>query len=111
MSSATTTQTVLVVDSETDFLDWVRQQLKASGVRVITETNSANAFKIFCLEKPDLVITEMHLRPSGGLDLLAKIRAESPNAMVIIMSAYGTTQAVIESMKLGAFDFLRKVKV
>jgi len=101
-------QTVLVVDSETDFLDWVRQQLKASGVRVITETNSANAFKIFCLEKPDLVIAEMHLRPAGGLDLLAKIRAESGNAMVIIMSAFGTTQAVIESMKLGAFDFLRK---
>ena len=101
-------QTVLVVDSETDFLDWVRLQLKASGVRVITETNSNSAFKIFCLEKPDLVITEMHLRPAGGLDLLAKIRAESPNAMVIIMSAFGTTQAVIESMKLGAFDFLRK---
>jgi DNA-binding NtrC family response regulator len=102
------TQTVLVVDSETDFLDWTRNQLKASGVRVITESNSGNAFKIFCLEKPDLVISEMHLRPFGGLDLLAKIRAESANAMVIIMSAFGTTQAVIESMKLGAFDFLRK---
>ena len=101
-------QTVLVVDGETDFLDWVKQQLKASGVRVITETNSANAFKIFCLERPDLVIAEMHLRPIGGLELLAKIRAESSNALVIVMSAFGTTQAVIESMKLGAFDFLRK---
>ncbi len=103
-----TVQTVLVVDSETDFLDWVRQQLKASGVRVLTESNSANAFKLFCLERPDLVLAEMHLRPFGGLDLLAQIRSESPNAMVIIMSAFGTTQAVIESMKLGAFDFLRK---
>lgn len=101
-------QTVLVVDTETDFLYWTRQQLKASGVKVIAETNSSNAFKIFCLEKPDLVISELHLRPTGGLELLAKIRAESPNAMVIIMSAFGTTQAVIESMKLGAFDFLRK---
>ena len=101
-------QTVLVVDTETDFLDWTKQQLKASGVRVLTETNSSNAFKVFCLEKPDLVIAELHLRPTGGLELLAKLRAESPNAMVIIMSAFGTTQAVIESMKLGAFDFLRK---
>ena len=105
---APASQTVLIVDSETDFLDWARQQLKASGVKVIAETSSANAFKIFCLEKPDLVIAEMHLRPFGGLDLLARIRAESPNAMVIITSAFGTTQAVIESMKLGAFDFLRK---
>jgi DNA-binding NtrC family response regulator len=101
-------QTVLVVDTETDFLDWTKQQLNASGVRVLTENDSSNAFKVFCLEKPDLVIAELHLRPTGGLELLAKIRAESPNAMVIIMSAFGTTQAVIESMKLGAFDFLRK---
>jgi len=101
-------QTVLVVDSDTDFLDWVRLQLKASSVRVITETNSNNAFKIFCLEKPDLVIAEMQLRPIGGLDLLARIRSESSNALVIIISAFGTTQSVIESMKLGAFDFLRK---
>jgi DNA-binding NtrC family response regulator len=105
---ARSNQTVLAVDSESEFLDWVRLQLKASGVRVITETNSANAFKIFCLEKPDLVLAEMHLRPMGGLELLAKIRGESSNAMVIIMSAFGTTQSVIESMKLGAFDFLRK---
>ena len=109
MSSSTpSTQTVLIVDSETDFLDWARQQLKASGVRVITETSATNAFKIFCLEKPDLVIAEMKTRQAGGLDLLAKIRGESSNAMVIIISAFGTTQAVIESMKLGAFDFLRK---
>ena len=101
-------QTVLVVDTETDFLDWTKQQLKVSGVRVLTENNPSNAFKVFCLEKPDLVIAELHLRPTGGLELLAKIRAESPNALVIIMSAFGTTQAVIESMKLGAFDFLRK---
>ena len=109
MSSSTPPpQTVLVVDSETDFLDWVRQQLKASGVRVITETSATTAFKIFCLEKPDLVIAEMKPRQAGGLDLLAKIRSESSNAMVIIISAIGTTQSVIESMKLGAFDFLRK---
>jgi DNA-binding NtrC family response regulator len=108
INSSNPTQTVLVVDSETDFLQWVRQQLKASGVRVITETNQNNAFKIFCLEKPDLVIAEMKVRQAGGLDLLPKIRAESSNAMVIIISAFGTTQAVIESMKLGAFDFLRK---
>jgi DNA-binding NtrC family response regulator len=108
MKSGNIHQTVLIVDGETDFLDWARQQLEASGVRVITETNPANAFKVFCLEKPDLVVAELHLRPAGGLDLLAKIRAESPNAMVIITSAFGTTQSVIESMKLGAFDFLRK---
>jgi Response regulator containing CheY-like receiver, AAA-type ATPase, and DNA-binding domains len=46
--------------------------------------------------------------PFSGLELLARIRQRDSNALVILMSAFGTTQSVIESMKLGAFDYLRK---
>src|SRR5690606_3713057 len=100
--------TILVVDRETDFLDWAKNQLENSDVRVLTETASDTAFKTFSIENPDLVLAEMHLHPSSGLELLARIRKQSPNAMVIITSAYGSNQGVIESMKLGAFDFVRK---
>jgi DNA-binding NtrC family response regulator len=101
-------QTILIVDRETDFLDWAKNQLEASDVRVLTETASDTAFKTFSIENPDLVLAEMHLHPSSGLELLARIRKHTPNAMVIITSTYGSNQGVIESMKLGAFDFVRK---
>ncbi len=100
--------TILIVDRETDFLAWAKAQLETSVVRVLTETASDTAFKTFSIEKPDLILAELHLHPSSGLEFLARVRKAEPGAMVIITSAFGTTQGVIESMKLGAFDFVRK---
>jgi DNA-binding NtrC family response regulator len=101
-------QTILLVDRETDFLEWAKHQLENENVRVLTETASDTAFKTFGIEHPDLVVAEIHLHPSSGLELLARIRKQSPNAMVIITCGTGSNQGVIESMKLGAFDFVRK---
>ena len=101
-------QTILVVDPETDFLAWVQHQLGTKTTRVITATKSDDAYKIFVRENPDVLLTETHLSPFSGQDLLVKVRQRDPNAIVVLMSGFGTTQAVIESMKLGAFDYIRK---
>jgi len=101
-------QTILVVDPETDFLDWVQHQLGTATTRVIAATTSDEGYKVFCREAPDVLLTETHLSPFSGQELLVKVRQRDPNAIVVLMSAFGTTQAVIESMKLGAFDFIRK---
>lgn len=101
-------QTILIADPETDFLEWVQHQLQTTTTRVITATNAEDAFRIFCQEEPDLLITETHLSPFSGMELLVKVRQRDPNAIVVLISAFGTTQLVIESMRLGAFDFIRK---
>jgi len=101
-------QIVLVVDPDPDFLDWARGQLVASDVSVLVAESSEEAFKLFCAESPMVVITEMRLGTHSGLELLARLRKRDPNALVIITGALGTTQSVIESMRLGAFDFVRK---
>ncbi len=101
-------QIILLVDRETDFLEWAAHQLEATGARVLSETSADAAYKTFSMESPDLVMAEMNLHPFSGLELLARIRKHSPNAMVIIVSAFGTNQNVIEAMKMGAFDFVRK---
>ncbi len=100
--------TILLVDRETDFLEWAQNQLKSASCRVLLETTADTAYKTFCMEQPDLVLAETNLHPFTGLELLARIRKHSPNAMVILTSAFGTTQSVIEAMKMGAFDFVRK---
>ncbi len=104
----TAQQTVLVVDPDTDFLEWAKNQLAAEDVTVLAAETSEAAFKTFCAESPLLVITEMRLGTHSGLELLARLRKRDPNALVIITGALGTTQSVIESMRLGAFDFVRK---
>jgi len=102
------TQTILIVDPETDFLDWARRQLETPETRVLTETDADAAFRVYQAETPDLLIADTHLHPYSGMELLTRVRQCDPNAMVILISGFGTTQAVIESMKRGAFEFLRK---
>jgi DNA-binding NtrC family response regulator len=101
-------QTVLVVDPDTDFLKWAARQLAAAELRVLTAERADEALNVFARELPDLVIADTHLEPYTGQDLLTRIREREANAFVLLVSQYGTTQAVIEAMKLGAFDFLRK---
>jgi DNA-binding NtrC family response regulator len=101
-------QTILLVDPETDFLEWAQNQLETPSTKVLTATTADEGYKIYISENPDLLISETHLVPFSGLELLARVRQRDSNALVILMSAFGTTQSVIESMKLGAFDYLRK---
>ncbi len=103
-----TRQTLLVVDRDPDFLEWVGNQVRSESLRVLTATGSEKAYNLFCSEDPDVVVTEMRLGSHSGLELLARMRQRDPNAVVIITGALGTTQSVIESMRLGAFDFVRK---
>src|SRR5437899_12046749 len=101
-------QTILIVDPESDFLEWAHRQRETSTTRVITATTADEAFQRYCRDEPNLLITDTHLSPFSGLELLVKVRQRSPSAVVVLTSQFGTTQAVIESMRLGAFDFIRK---
>ena len=101
-------QTIVIADAETDFLEWAVNQLATPLTRVHIATRSDDAYKLYCAEDADLLIADTHLKPMNGMELLAKVRHHDSNAMVVLTSAFGTTQSVIESMKLGAFDFIRK---
>lgn len=101
-------QTIVIVDPEVDFLEWAAHQLGTPTTRVLTATKADEAYKLYFDRDADLLITETHLQPFSGLELLARVRQKDSNAMVVLTSAFGTTQSVIESMKLGAYDFIRK---
>ena len=101
-------QLILIADPDSDFLDWTTHQLSSAKTKVITTSDSEEAYRIFMREKPDVLMAETHLSPFGGMELLGRIRQRAPNAIVVLTSAFGTTQSVIESMRLGAFDFVRK---
>ena len=101
-------QTIVIVDPEVDFLEWASHQLETPTTQVLTTSRTDEAYKLYFARDADLLITETHLQPYSGLELLAKVRQKDPNAMVVLTSAFGTTQSVIESMKLGAYDFIRK---
>ncbi len=101
-------QSILIIDPDTDFLEWAARHLATSQVAVLTASSPEDGLKKFAAERPDLVITEFHLKPVNGIEVLKRIRQTDPNAMVVLSTGFPPTNAVIEAMKLGAFDFLRK---
>jgi len=104
-------QYILIVDTDEDFLAWATRHLAAPDVEIVTTTSSEAALQLFQEKAPALVITELRIAPFNGLELLRRIRQLDPNAMVLISTGFPPTSAVIESMKLGAYDFLRKEKL
>ncbi len=105
---ASANQTLLVVDPEQDFLDWAVRHLAADDIEIVTFTDSDQALQFALQENPDLTLAEMHLQPHTGVELLRRIRQEDANAMVVLTTGFPSTSAVIEAMKLGAYDFLHK---
>jgi len=104
-------QKVVVADNDPDFLDWARKHLVADTVEVHTTSSSEEAIKIFKELDADLLVAEFHLRPIDGVELLKRVRLSVPNAMVILNGLVNSTNAVIESMRLGAFDVLRRESI
>jgi DNA-binding NtrC family response regulator len=57
---------------------------------------------------PDLIIMDIRMPGRSGIDVLKEIKLIDPKSLVIIMTAYGTTETAIEAMKYGAFDYILK---
>jgi len=104
-------QSILIVDGDEDFLAWCQRHLAAGSVRIVTAKAADAAFKLFQDGPPDLSIVELRLPQANGLDLLRRMRQHDPNATVLLTTGFPPTSAVIEAMKLGAYDFLRKEAV
>ncbi|NLT69893.1 MAG: sigma-54-dependent Fis family transcriptional regulator [Verrucomicrobiaceae bacterium] len=104
-------QTVVIADNDADFLEWASRHLEADSVEILTTGSSEEALQLFTEHRADLLIAEFLLRPFDGVELLKRIRMANPNAMVILNGLVHSTNAVIEAMRLGAFDVLRRESV
>jgi two-component system nitrogen regulation response regulator GlnG len=75
---------------------------------VATAASGEEGLKVIPKFKPDLVLMDVRMGGMNGLETLRRIRQSDPRLLVILMTAYGTTQTTIEAMKLGAYDYLLK---
>ena len=100
---------LLIVDDETD-VQYSFQRIFSDSpeIELSTASSGEEALKLLPQLKPDLVIMDIRMGGVGGLETLRRIRQEESRQMVILMTAYGTTQTAIEAMKLGAYDYLLK---
>jgi len=99
---------ILIVEDDNALLQVMQIQLRREGYEVSSAVNADQALEILHDKPQSLIIADLQLPGLSGMDLLRKVRAEHPAAMVILMTAFGTVQSAVESMKSGAYDYITK---
>jgi nitrogen regulation protein NR(I) len=99
---------ILVVDDSQAIVTLMKEFLKEEGYNTISAKSTKEALFLIDKENPDLVIMDIKMPDTNGLDALIEIKSKDPKLSVIMMTAYGTTQTAIEAMKRGAYDYITK---
>ncbi|WP_432821333.1 sigma-54-dependent transcriptional regulator [Trichloromonas sp.] len=99
---------VLLIDDDISLRRVTEFTLHEAGYRVLTAADGEEGLRIFKLEQPGVVITDIQMPGLSGYDVLKQVKAEQPETLVVVITAYGTVEKAVEAMKLGAFDYLTK---
>lgn len=99
---------ILAVDDSLDALEIVRRNLSSEGYRVVTARGVAEAIEILRAERIDLVITDLKMPKTSGMDLIRHVRENFNDTEVMMITGYATIEGAVEAMKTGAEEYLSK---
>lgn len=99
---------ILIVDDERSMREFLEIMLCKDGYVVQCAEDGQLAMQLFKQDPFDLVITDIRMKPVDGLEVLRRCKAIAPQTVVIIISAYASTETAVAAMKEGAYDYLPK---
>lgn len=92
---------ILIVEDDENLRQVLQIQLKKEGYEATSAANGEEAIELLRKSHQDLIITDLHLPGISGIDLLNEVRAEYPNILVILMTAFGTVRGhEVRSLRL-----------
>jgi DNA-binding NtrC family response regulator len=99
---------LLIVDDEKNIRLTLRRSLETYPYNIFEAITGEEALEIMQQTQIDLVLLDLKLPGISGLDVIHKMKELNLNSKIIIISAHGTIESAVESMKLGASDFIEK---
>ena len=99
---------ILIVDDEAFIRENLERILAEDGYRPISTASPEDAIQIVGEEEISLVLLDLNLGGSSGLDVLRTMREVDPEILVIIITGYGTVESAVEALKIGAYDYIKK---
>ena len=100
--------TILIVDDEQSMGDFLAIMLRKEGHEVITVEDGDEAIKAVEEDIYDLVITDIKMPGIDGLQVLRSVKRVSPSTLVIVITAYSSTEDAVFAIKQGALDYITK---
>jgi two-component system response regulator HydG len=99
---------LLVVDDERSVREGCRAVAEALGFNTHTADNAEHAYKVLDTHSIDVVLLDLRLPGTGGLEALRHILKRRPDAAIIVITGYATVQSAVAAMKEGAYDYVTK---
>ncbi len=99
---------ILIVDDEASMREMLSIMLRRDGFEVAEAANGKEGLELFTQGEFDLVISDIRMPHKNGIELLREIKRLDIEALVVMMTAFSTTEEAIEAMKLGAYDYIIK---
>ena len=101
-------QRLLVVDDDVGLADCIQCLLRTNGYGSEVRHQVADGLKLLREEEFDLVITDLRLPDSTGLDLIRTVKDEAIDVPVILMTSFSSMESAIQALRLGAVDYMMK---
>ena len=98
----------LIVDDERSIREACREVAQSLGFNAAVAESAEHAYRILDAQGSDVVLLDLKLPGVGGLEALQQIKARRPDAVVIVVTGYGTIQSAVQAMKSGAYDYVTK---
>ena len=99
---------LLIVDDERAIREACREVAQSLGYTALVADSAEQAYRLLDSQSFDAVLLDLRLPGAGGLDALRRIKERRPEAIVIVVTGYGTVQSAVQAMKNGAYDYVTK---
>ena len=101
-------KTILVIDDDSSLRRVMEFVLEQAGYRVLTAEDGETGLTLFRAHQPDMVISDIQMPGLSGNEVLDAIRSSGSDCPVIMITAFGTVEQAVNSMKNGAYDYITK---
>ena len=99
---------VLLVDDDAPLCETLELALTKRGYRTASCLSAADALARLSAEDFEVVVTDLNMRGTGGIELCARIVANRPDIPVIVLTAFGSLDTAVSAIRAGAYDFISK---
>jgi len=99
---------VLIIEDDESARNKLAIEIKKEGFVALTAENGRIGMELFDKELPHVVLSDLKMPEMSGMEVLKKIKLVSPETPFILMSSYGDMDTVMEALREGAFDYIRK---
>jgi two-component system response regulator GlrR len=99
---------ILLVDDDQNFIDLVRMRLESKNYKVATALREEEAIEAIKEQTFDVSLVDLQLIHQNGISLMERLHSILPEMPVIIITAYGSIESVVEAMKRGAYSYITK---